>query len=103
MWKAGVPIPDALDITREWLAGLDQNEDGIEVDPQVLDGLEEKALAMRRELKGEICLVSVVVVPFFPFSVCPISTNRLWATKTYFACPGFRNRKGNKRSGVPHQ
>lgn len=70
VWKAGVPVPDALDITREWLAGLDQSEDGIEVDPQVLDGLEEKALAMRRELKGEICLFSVVVVPIFSFLVC---------------------------------
>lgn len=47
-------MPDALDITREWLAGLDQGEDGIEVDPRVLDGLEERASTMRGELKGEI-------------------------------------------------
>lgn len=58
-------MPDALDITREWLSGLDQSEDGIEVDPQVLVGLEEKASAMRGELKGETCEYSLV--SFFPF------------------------------------
>lgn len=104
VWKAGVPVPDALDITREWLAGLDQSEDGIAVDPQVLDGLEQKALAMRRELKGEICLFPVVVVPFFSFLVCVrFPQTAFGLQRLIFTCPGFRNRRGDKRSGVPHQ
>lgn len=51
--KAGVELSEALDLTREWLSGLDQMEDDIEIDPSVLAELEERASAMRVELEGE--------------------------------------------------
>lgn len=48
-------MSDTFDITQEWLAGLDKNEDGIEVDTKILVGLKERGSAIRRELKGLFC------------------------------------------------
>lgn len=59
-------MSDVLDITREWLAGLDRAEDDIEVDHQVLVGLEERASTLRRELKGEIHVCSVIMPSLSP-------------------------------------
>lgn len=52
--KAGVKLSEALDLTREWLSGIDSTEDDMEINPTVLAELEERSKAMRRELEGKV-------------------------------------------------
>lgn len=66
--KVGIPMSDTFDITQEWLAGLDKNEDGIAVDTKILVGLKERGSAIRRELKGEV-LVCFVIFSLISFTV----------------------------------
>lgn len=49
--QAGVKLSEALDLTREWLSGIDSTEDDMEINPTVLAELEERSKAMRRELE----------------------------------------------------
>ncbi|KAI5842390.1 hypothetical protein DFP73DRAFT_479904, partial [Morchella snyderi] len=50
--QAGVKLSEALDLTREWLSGIDSTEDDMEINPTVLAELEERSKAMRRELEA---------------------------------------------------
>ncbi|KAL7269842.1 ubiquitin-specific protease ubp2 [Rhizina undulata] len=52
--KIGIPVEEALTLTREFLMEIDEVEDDMDFDPNILTALEEEASSVRRELSGSV-------------------------------------------------